>query len=146
MQLNLTTPNEPVAAPRARVLVVDDSDLSRRIMAASLTSTYDVVTANDGLEAIERLNETNDFVCIVTDDNMPGCTGVELAEYVRSRSMLSRIPVVVVTAGSATPTARQVEGHRAGAAVFVHKPVPPGNLLNMVNMLARRGQPVRVAP
>lgn len=146
MQLNVITPNEPVAASRPRVLVVDDSNLSRRIMAACLTGAYDVVTANDGLEAIERLRESSDFACIVTDDNMPGCTGVQLAEYVRGTSTLARIPVLVVTAGSASPTARQVEGHRAGAAVFVHKPVPPRNLLNMVNMLARRDPPIRVAP
>lgn len=137
MQLIQSVTSQPFSAPRPRVLVVDDSSLSRRILTAALTSTYDVVQANDGLEAIQRLEESQDFVCVVTDDDMPGCCGVEVADFVRRTPGISKIPVIVVTAGSASPTARQVEGHKAGAAVFIYKPVAPGQLLRLVQMTAK---------
>jgi CheY-like chemotaxis protein len=121
---------------RPRVLVADDSMLSRRLMASALASSFDVVQASDGLEAIEHLRNDR-FACVVTDDNMPGCCGLDIAEFVRSQPGSSRVPVILVTGGSASPTTRQVEGHKVGVAVFVNKPVAPEKLLGLVQMMIR---------
>jgi CheY-like chemotaxis protein len=121
---------------RPRVLVADDSLLSRRLMASALSASFEVVQASDGLEAIEHLR-SDSFACVVTDDNMPGACGLDIAEFVSARESSQRIPVILVTGGSASPTSRQVKGHKAGVAVFVNKPVSPEKLLGLVQMMIR---------
>jgi CheY-like chemotaxis protein len=89
---------DPARSVRPRVLVADDSMLARRIMVSALASTYDVVQASNGLEAIEHLRNDS-FACVVTDDNMPGCCGLDIAEFVQNLPPSRRIPVILVTGG-----------------------------------------------
>jgi CheY-like chemotaxis protein len=137
MQSFQAPPSSQAPTRRERVLVVDDSGMCRRVISASLTSTFDVVEAAHGLEAIDLLRSTSDFACVVTDDQMPGCSGLGVVEFVRGTPGLSHIPVVVVSGGSDDSIARQVAGHRAGASVFINKPIMPAKLLKMVTLLAR---------
>lgn len=122
---------------RRRVLVVDDSSLSRHLMASALRSTFDVVEACDGLEAIGLLSRSADYACVVTDDQMPGCTGLEVLDYIKRTPSTMKIPVVIITAGSELPMTRHIRGHVSGAAVFMNKPVARDRLLSMVVMAAR---------
>lgn len=126
-----------VKTTRRKVLVVDDSSLSRHLMKAALSQTFDVVEASDGLEAIGILSRSADYACVVTDDQMPGCTGIEVLDYIKSTSATSKIPVVIITAGTDQAMARHIRGHISGAAVFMNKPVAQDRLLSMVVMAAR---------
>ncbi|UGQ47992.1 diguanylate cyclase domain-containing protein [Massilia endophytica] len=75
---------EALLSPKThRVLVVDDEEANRKVMASILRPHFDVLEAKDGLEAlsrIEALADTAGFSCIVSDQRMPGLTGVELFE------------------------------------------------------------------
>lgn len=128
---------QKTATERRKVLVVDDSSLSRHLMTSALKSTFDVVEACDGLEAIGLLSHSADFACVVTDDQMPGCTGLEVLDYIKRTPSTMKIPVVIITAGTELPMTRHIQGHVAGAAVFMNKPVARDQLLSMVVMAAR---------
>jgi CheY-like chemotaxis protein len=65
-------------APRARVLVVDDEDAVRNLVYKSLRDTYDVTTACDGRDALDRFEAGERFDLILSDVMMPRMTGVAL--------------------------------------------------------------------
>lgn len=86
--------------PRAHLLVVDDDQLIRELHARVLiVAGYDVETAEDGIEALERLAE-EPFDLVLTDNYMPRLSGSNLALALRSAG--SRIPVVMVSGSLAT--------------------------------------------
>lgn len=126
--------------PRRRILVVDDSSLSRKLMVSALSQTFDIDEAADGLEAIGLLKRSPNYACVVTDDQMPGASGIEVLEYVKSSPATKKIPVVIITAGTELPMSRHIQGHVSGAAVFMNKPIVREQLLSMVVMAARSAQ------
>ncbi len=100
------------------ILVADDDDSLRRVIEFRLREeNYEVLTAGDGLAALELF--TNRAVdCLVTDLRMPGLDGLELLR--RANAIKSETPVVVITAYGDVDTA--VEAMRAGAFDFITKP------------------------
>jgi two-component system chemotaxis response regulator CheY len=89
---------------RRRILVVDDDDDIRRLNAEALTgSGYHVEGAVDGLQGWEALN-TNHFDLLITDNNMPNLTGIELIKKLNAAAMT--VPVILA---SGVPHAEEVE-------------------------------------
>src|SRR5260221_9836667 len=80
-----------------KILVVDDSTVSRRILVHALAHLgySDVVQASDGEQAIARCKPDVDVV--FTDWNMPNRTGLDVARHVRGRSELAHVVVIMVT-------------------------------------------------
>lgn len=78
------------------ILVVEDDDVQRKQMARALSaSSYDVIQAAGGHEAVRFLAE-NEVYLVLTDRKMPGMDGLSLLEHIRTHH--SKIPVAVVTA------------------------------------------------
>lgn len=75
----------PVEAACLRVLVVDDDAAVTRGLKLNLSDQFDVVTANDGAEALRLLDSGEPVAVVITDLRMPGMDGVELLEEVKSR-------------------------------------------------------------
>ena len=86
---------------RFRLLIVDDSPVALSFLRAVLQSTYDVETADDGDEALEKaLADAPDL--IVTDSMMPNVDGFELIRRLRDHSKTAPIPVVMLTSSETT--------------------------------------------
>jgi len=104
-----------------RVLVVDDDPVVGKSFNRVLSQKgYVVVTAQDGREALNKLQD-GDYDVVFTDIRMPGMDGLELAEQVKARK--SWTPVVIVTGfGSQDNEAR---AKAAGVTAFLHKPLTP---------------------
>ncbi|MCC6336103.1 MAG: response regulator [Myxococcales bacterium] len=102
-----------------RVLVVDDSPLTRELLVQLLESVgYHVVQAGDGAEALERLaREAVDIV--VSDLEMPVVDGLELTRRLKSHPTLRSLPVVIVTTRGSEADRRR--GMEAGADGYVTK-------------------------
>ena len=118
---------------RTRVLVVDDAWSVRRSMQQLLEDAgYDVATAADGFEALERLRTKVPDV-VLTDLEMPNLNGLELTRRMQEIPQWAAIPVVMIT--SRTSTKHRDEGLKAGVDVYLTKPYQDADLLAQVRSL-----------
>jgi two-component system chemotaxis response regulator CheY len=106
-----------------KCLVVDDSAITRRILANNLRLIgFDaILEAIDGAQALEVC--TPDVDVVITDWNMPGMSGVELVRSLRARPEYAGIPVILVTSRNAKDDV--VEAAGAGVNGYVIKPFTP---------------------
>lgn len=111
-------------ADKLRILVVDDSKVVRKAFARILGDNYDLVEAEDGEGAWERLNEDEEICAVFTDLNMPHLDGRGLLERIRQSddSAISSLPVILVTATGDDETESTREAIAAGATDYVLKP------------------------
>jgi len=116
-----------------KFLVVDDSITMRRIIINALQRIgyNDVVEATDGTEALERLDQSIEF--IITDWNMPNMSGVEFARAVRGTLVGSSLPILMVT----TRAAREdiIAAMDAGVNNYILKPFTPSVLKEKIERL-----------
>jgi len=105
-----------------RVLIVDDSFTSRRIMRQMLErmGIEQFSEAENGREAIELI-ETEFFDLIVTDYNMPEVDGEQLSQFIRNQSTQQSVPVLMVT--SETDTSRLAGIAQSGVSAVFDKPI-----------------------
>ena len=92
------------------VLVVDDEPLVREITASMLEDIgCEVITATDGPDALEKLSTNPQIEILITDINMPGMDGYELAE--RAKRMRKQLKIIVLSGrernGSGLPLVRK---------------------------------------
>ena len=110
-----------------RILVVDDNEVSLTLLGATLASAgYDVQTARDGVEALERVRNER-FRLIVCDWEMPRMNGLDLCRAVRAEDVPGYVYMVLVTAHDSPQEI--VQGLSAGADDFIHKPFNPSELI-----------------
>jgi chemosensory pili system protein ChpA (sensor histidine kinase/response regulator) len=127
---------------RPRVLLVDDSISVRRFVGRMLTAGgFEVVTANDGAEAIARVAEGR-FDVVVTDLEMPRVNGYELIEDLRRRSSTRQVPVIVLTTRAGDKHVSLAR--RLGVEHYVTKPVDEPTFVRLVASLAAK--PAVTAP
>ncbi len=110
----------PQAGPKAkRILVVDDAAISRELERGILTTAgYEVETAVDGLDALEKLRSRG-FALVVTDVEMPRLDGLQLTAAIRKDPRLERVPVVIISSRESDEDRRQ--GMEMGAQAYVGK-------------------------
>jgi len=133
---------EPTEVRPWRLLVVDDMEAMRMALVQCLhLSGYEVVSAASGGEALELLR-TQRFDLLLTDQAMPGLSGLELTEAV-SR-MHPHMPVVLLTGHTDVELAR--DSLQRGASDFVTKPVNIRELPILVerNLTRRRLEVARL--
>jgi type II secretory ATPase GspE/PulE/Tfp pilus assembly ATPase PilB-like protein/ActR/RegA family two-component response regulator len=110
----------PVPAAGAKVLLVDDEDMLRKVMKDLLERDgYHVVEARDGVEALDQVDRYGPDI-IVLDLNLPGLDGYGVLSHLRSRPATADIPVVVLTARGDEENEVRVFEH--GADDFLSKP------------------------
>lgn len=104
-----------------KVLVVDDDNTTRRLLSIYLKgSGFEVITAENGLDAIEKIG-MNNVNLVITDLNMPYMDGIELVKSLRADPAWSHIPILMVTT-EADPE-EQNKALAAGANGYITKPV-----------------------
>lgn len=107
-----------------KVLVVDDEILMREFIAETLKrNKIDVVTANNGQDALKRLKETT-FDLVLTDMKMPDITGIDLIR--QGKEIAPKTFFVVITAFASIENA--VEAMRLGAFNYLIKPFTPDTI------------------
>src|SRR4051812_31494790 len=102
----------------AKILVVDDQEMMRDSLAATLAREgHEVVAAGDGQAAVGRLTGTR-FDLLISDLRMPRMTGLEL--LAEAKKVRPEMPVVLMTAFADVATA--VEAMKTGAFDYIQKP------------------------
>ncbi len=120
---------------KAKILVVDDEDRNLRLMKLLLTSFgYDVLTASNGEEALEKVHDIPPDV-ILLDIMMPKIDGIEVARQLKREEETKIIPIVMVTALNEVED--RVKALEAGADDFLNKPVDKIELRARVQSLVK---------
>ncbi len=110
------------------ILVVDDSVTMVLSLKTTLTlNGYEVETAGNGREALERLKAGLKPSLILTDINMPVMGGMELIRSVRGLPGVKFVPILTLTTES--EAAKRNEGKQAGATGWLVKPVSGNDLI-----------------
>ncbi|MGF1677071.1 MAG: response regulator [Rivularia sp. (in: cyanobacteria)] len=127
------TAENPVKSPKI-VLVVDDAISLRQTISLTLQKYgYQVIQAQNGVEALEKLQHHPQIDLVISDLEMPRMNGFELLSNLRQNSDLANLPVVVLTSRSA-------EKHRQlaqalGANAYLTKPYLEHEFLSKVEQL-----------
>ncbi|MBA8951378.1 CheY-like chemotaxis protein [Actinomadura namibiensis] len=120
--------------PLGRVLVVDDDEVIRQLIAVNLQlEGFEVETAVDGQDCLERVGEVRPDV-ITLDVMMPRLDGWVTAGRLREDPATSHIRVVMITARAQEHDIRR--GHEIGVDAYVTKPFDPNVLIQTVRKLA----------
>ncbi|OGI08973.1 MAG: hypothetical protein A3I68_03810 [Candidatus Melainabacteria bacterium RIFCSPLOWO2_02_FULL_35_15] len=116
-----------------KVLVVDDEAAIRRIVAFRLQQNgYQILTAVNGVEALEIFNQTLPDLVII-DLMLPEMSGFELTEQIRKKSY---VPIIILSAANDEPSI--IKGLEFGADDFVKKPFSPLELEIRIKGLLKR--------
>ena len=114
-----------------KVLVVDDSaTMLMSLKTTLIMNGYEVETACNGREALDKLNSGLKPRLILTDINMPVMGGMELIRSVRALPELKFVPILTLTTES--ESAKRDEGKRAGATGWLVKPVSGNDLIAVI--------------
>jgi len=122
-----------------KILIADDEpDIIEIISFHLMKAGFDIATARDGSEAIEKAKQFEPD-CIILDVMMPKRTGFEVCEYLRSNSQFDKTLIVLLTA--LNDEASHIKGLELGGDDFVSKPISPKVLISRITALFRRIQP-----
>ncbi|MBC7899543.1 MAG: response regulator [Saprospiraceae bacterium] len=119
------------AMPKGKtILVVDDSPTVRKLIAGKLEKCgHDVFCSNDGVEAMERLQDlTPDLILL--DITMPRMDGYQVCKMIRANDMTKDVPVVMISGKDGFFD--KVRGRMAGTSGYITKPFGPETLMKAV--------------
>lgn len=156
--LNPTIPEDilseslPVVSSKDKplMLIVDDNEEMLNFLSSSFSAQYSILTAEDGVEALEKLKE-HEVTLIVSDWMMPRMDGVEFCKALRADQAISHIPFILLTAK--TDTNSKIEGMDCGADAYIEKPFSVQyleacikNLLDLRNLLRQKFSKMPMVP
>ncbi|MDO8907041.1 MAG: response regulator [Pseudohongiella sp.] len=115
------------------VLIVDDSATMRQLISMTLKNAgYKVIEANDGSDALTKLNGPK-INLMISDVNMPVMDGITLIKKVKELPSYRFMPIIMLTTEAGD--SKKAEGKAAGAKAWIVKPFQPDVLLSAVKTL-----------
>lgn len=124
---------------KAKVLVVDDMLTMRKVVTKILREIgfTDIQEASDGMDAWEKVKNTGEpFGLIVSDWNMPNCSGIDFLKKVRADDKFKKTPFLLVTAEA--EQSQVAEAIRAGVDQYVVKPFSKDILQTKLESASKR--------
>jgi two-component system chemotaxis response regulator CheY len=121
-----------------RILVVDDSAVSRRMVCRAISMSGldvgEILEASNGQEALDLLSKT--WVDIVLADiNMPVMTGAEMVQEMAKRDFMSVTPVIIISSEKSEKRMEEMLG--LGVHTYLSKPFRPEQIKQVVGDLLR---------
>ncbi len=131
---------EPPKPARPRVLLADDQTELLLLMKEMIeASGFEVVTANDGIEALRAVFESHPDI-IVLDYSMPRKDGLSVAQDLKNNPLFAHIPIIICTAYSDKQT--KLKGLSMGIDDYLIKPVDTDELVARIRMILKRNKQV----
>ncbi len=119
---------------RLKILVVDDESRMRKLVKDFLTKKeYDVIEAEDGVQAVDIFFSTKDIALIILDVMMPGMDGFAVLKEIRAHS---KVPIIMLTARG--DERDELQGFELGVDEYISKPFSPKILVARVEAILRR--------
>ena len=121
-----------------KILVVEDDEFMRSILNQYLSVNYDILTCNNGVEAIQLIQEGTQNLpdLIISDLNTPVMNGLELILQLKAGELFNSIPIVVLS-GEENSEMR-IKCLDAGAEDYIVKPFNPRELESRIKVILRR--------
>ena len=124
---------------RNLALIVDDSELNRSMLADILSDEYDIIEAENGLEAISQFEKHQfDISLVLLDIVMPEMDGFEVLAIMSKNKWIERVPVIIISA--LADDIDKVRGLGLGADDYMTKPFSPSELVARVKGHIQRYQ------
>lgn len=101
------------------MLIVDDNEDMLNFLSSHFQTSYTIVTAVDGGDALNKLKE-QEVALIISDWMMPNMNGIDLCKAVRNNQLTSHIPFILLTAK--TDTEAKITSMNCGADAYIEKP------------------------
>lgn len=115
---------------KQKILIADDSEMNREILAAILEEEYDIIQVNDGVQAVDCLQRhAEEISLLLLDIVMPHMDGFEVLSYMNKEHWIDAIPVVIISSENSPIYIKR--GYDLGATDFIGKPFD-------ANMVLRR--------
>ncbi|PNQ05828.1 diguanylate cyclase [Mesotoga sp. Brook.08.105.5.1] len=114
-----------------KILVVDDS-AADRLMIEKMLSEYDLLTASDGVEAMQRIDEHEEIQLIILDLNMPRMNGFEVLAALKADDRYKRVRTIILT--NYEELEDESKGLELGAVDYIRKPISMNALKVRVNI------------
>jgi len=125
--------------PPSLVLVVDDDPVIQKLLQVNFEMEgYNVVTASDGAEGLERARSEHPDI-VILDVMMPKMNGLEVASTLKSDSATAGIPIILLSAKAQEADVQA--GRQTGADDYFTKPFDPLELLERVARLVGEPEP-----
>ncbi len=120
--------NEEQQSKRKQVvLIADDSSTVRKFVTFSLASqSLEVVTAVDGMDALEKISQTPQVDLIIVDLNMPNMEGFEFIQNIRGSELHRTVPIIILSSERGEESKRR--GKEVGADAYIEKPFDAKNI------------------
>jgi signal transduction histidine kinase/DNA-binding response OmpR family regulator len=123
-----------------RILIVEDNEDLRKLIAGFLSPYYTVVAASDGVAASDAIRDM-EIDLIISDVMMPLKDGITLCRELKDSMNTSHIPLIMLTAK--TGQTSRLEGIESGADVYLEKPVNFDMLLQVIRNIFKRQEKIR---
>lgn len=124
---------DPQEKTMKKILIVDDSETIRSLIVSLLEKDYEVVTKNDGHEALVYLSKGTNPDLILTDMEMPNMDGRMFVRRVHSDPRRDKIPVIFITSVNSTMLINSFKA--IGVIDFIIKPFNNDELIAKVNKI-----------
>lgn len=114
------------------LLIVDDSELNRDILANIFGSTYQIVMAENGREGLEKLRaHRNELFAVLLDVVMPVMSGIEMLEELRKTEVSAQIPIFLITGERESTLVKKA--YDLGVMDVIAKPIVPYIVQRRIN-------------
>ena len=120
---------------KLKILIVDDSELNRELLAGMLGDEYEIYQVENGKKAIDILEENREqFKLVLLDINMPVMDGYEVLSIMKRRKWLDKLPVIVISAEISGESVKKA--YELGASDYFVRPFNVAIVLRRVrNMI-----------
>ena len=106
---------------KPRILIVDDSEFNRAILKEILEETYEIIEADGGNEALHKIDEYGMKISLVLlDIIMPEKDGFEVLKYMEEESLISDIPVIIISSEDSANYIRRA--YEMGVSDYINRP------------------------
>ncbi|GAB4025539.1 response regulator [Spirosoma koreense] len=118
------------------VLIAEDDPFIRKILRQTLKDEFEVVTKENGIEALSWLEEGNPVDIILTDIQMPYMDGKDLLGMLRVSPLFQKIPIIILSSFSDSDT--RIKFLNLGADDYIVKPFSPIEVKAKITNVLRR--------
>ena len=109
------------AAKKFKILIVDDAPINRMLLSDMLSENYDIVEAENGLEAVAILEQSaQEFALVLLDIIMPELDGFGVLAYMNKNHWINDLPVIIISSETVPAIIRRA--YQLGVSDFMGRP------------------------